>query len=207
MALAVPQFTAEDGENYSMLDHILTYLEFVKGTVMVVHSRPNVLENDPWLSKYRRWEELGVRPLAPDVHSAIEGLGELNEATYGTGRTESQVSELQAMTYHAACRRAIFYLKECFEKCAEPDTRGYCLAWPLQAGPDYITAIKDRQSLALLIMMYWGVLLEQISYDIWWAQRIGKCLIDDLANEMSNSNTETFDEGIKWAREQVGLEA
>ena len=207
LALALPRFLMEPGDKYSMLEHLLSYLELLKGLIVVVYSKISDHREDPLLSNYKTWEELTVHPLDPAVRTGLDRIIELNEETHGSSRTEQHTPELQAMSYHAACRRAAFFLQECWEKCCEPDTRGYMLAWLLQSGRDFISAIKDKEPVALLILMHWGVLLENQSYGIWWAQRVGKSLVEDLSDVADALKNEKLRDGVAWAREQVGLDA
>lgn len=206
LALALPRFLMEPGEKYSMLEHMLNYLELLKGLIVVVYSKISDHREDPLLKNYRTWDELDVRPLESTTREALDRLVQLNEEIHGASRTKHDLSELQAMSYHAACRRAAFWLQECYERCSEPDTRGYMLAWLLMAGHDFIAAIKDKEPVALLMLMHWGVLLETQSYGIWWAQRVGRSLVEELSEVAAGSKNEKFADGVSWARAQVGLQ-
>ena len=210
LALALPRYCLQETEKYSMLDHMLTYLEFLKGLVVVVWSGLKALEDEPLLSKYATWEQLKSKPLTAPAQSAIDRLVQLNEENYGATSVKRRVPEVEAITLHAACRTAIFYLEGCYAKCSESDTRAYALAWLLQAGADFVSAIKAREPLALLILCHWGAHVETSAYGIWWAKRVGYHLVHEISTAVAQDvpmDNELMMEGLKWVREQVGLES
>lgn len=206
LSLALPPHTVQNGEKYNMLDHIMTYTELSRGLVVIVHSRVKSLKEDPLLCNYKEWDELVNRPIETNTQMAITRLTELNEEIYGASRTNKYSTELQAMTYHAACRRAIFFLEECFAKCSTPETRAYGLAWTLISGKDFLSALKAQESLALVVLMHWGVFLEKQSYGIWYVEQVGRYLVEDLSDSVSTVDNEKLKDSLNWAREQVGLE-
>lgn len=206
LSLALPPFTVQSGEKYNMLEHIMTYTELSRGLVIIVHSRVKSVKEDPLLCNYKEWDELTNRPIDDDTQAAMKRLMELNEETYGASRTNQQSNELQAMTNHAACRRAIFFLEECFAKCSTPETRAYGLAWTLISGKDFLSALKNQEPLALVILMHWGVFLEKMSYGIWYVEQVGRYLVEDLSESVSTRDNAKLKDSLTWARDQVGLE-
>ena len=205
LALALPRFLKQPSERTEMLESMLTYIELLKGLVVVFYSRNKDHRDDPLMANYKTWDELPVKPIDSSVKEALDRLIALNEEVHGFARTDHRTPELQAMTYHAACRKAIFYLQECWERCSSPDTRGYMLAFLLQAGEDFIMALKEKEAVAVLITMHWGVLLESQSYDIWWARDVGKSLVEELSDILGLPDNENSMAGLRWTREQVGL--
>lgn len=207
LALAMPPYAVQPlSGKYSMLDHILTYLELLKGFAVIAMAKGNRLKDDPMLNKYKEWDELESLPVGPEIQTAFDRLKALNEETYGEGRVSGLCSELVAMANHAACRRAIFFLEQCQAKCSESHTRAYGLAWPIMAGEDFIAAMKAKEPLALLILMHWGVFIEKQSYGIWYVERVGKHLVEDLSNEISLLDNVKARDAISWVRQQVELD-
>jgi hypothetical protein len=205
LGLALPRFVLQRGEQGNMLDYMMTYLALLKGLRTIADTSDDFRQTEPLISNFRPWTALPTQELEHDLQELFQGMSVLNEEMHGSGRM-SPASELQAMSYHAASRRAMFYLEEDFAKCRTPDTRAYCLGWPLRAGNDYISALMDREPLALLIMMIWGVLIEQVSYDLWWAEAIGPRLVRDLSKLIDTDSTKVK-AGVLWAKNQVGLGA
>ena len=210
MGLALPRFTVPTGERIGMLDHILTFFDLVKGFIVVVWTKQDAWRSDPLLENYKEWDELPVQTLEPDLQTALDRLVALNDRVHGAdGQAGGSMTALQRMSYHAACRRSIFFLKDGFSKCVEPDYRGYCLAWPFQSGKDYISAVKDKEPIALLILMHWGVLLESLSYTphVWWADSVGNNLVEDLSHVIGLQADDELTYSVEWARQRVGLDA
>lgn len=203
LGLALPRFVLQRGEQGNMLDYMMTYLALLRGLRTIADTSDDFRQTEPLISNFRPWTALPTQELESELQEIFQGMSALNEDMYGSGRT-SPGSEVQAMSYHAASRRAMFYLEEDFAKCRTPDTRAYCLGWPLRAGNDYISAVMDREPLALLIMMVWGVLIEQVSHDLWWAEAIGTSLVRDLSSLIETDNAKV-NAGVLWAKSQVGL--
>lgn len=205
LSLALPPFTKQSGDRYNMLEHIMTFTELSRGLVIIVHSKLQSIKDDPLLCNYKEWEELAVLPIEPNTQEALERLKNLNEETYGAARTHRHTSELDAMTYHAACRKALFFLEDTISKCSTSETRAYGLAWVLLTGKDFLSALKNKEPVPLVILMHWAVFLEKQSYGIWYAERVGKYLVEDLSDDVSTHSNEKLRDALNWTREQVGL--
>ncbi|MBA7492112.1 hypothetical protein ES702_02661 [subsurface metagenome] len=209
MGLALPQFTARPCERVRMLEHVFTFLELAKGFVAVALSDKDVLQ-DPLLVNYPHWDQLPENALSSEVAAALDRLTVINDVEYGTNsQGASGVDALQKISYHAALRRAGFFLREHFSKCTEPDHRGYTVAWPLQAGDDYLAAVKAHEPVALIMLMHWGVLLDYVARNpyVWWADSVGKNLVDDVSHIIAHDVNEAMRSAVQWARQQVGLDA
>ena len=206
MGLILPRFTDSHDERRGGLELILTFFELIKGYVIVVHTQENALK-DPLLNKYKTWDQLPINELEPDLRTSLDRLIRLNEQAHGTDHhTGNSKASVDAISRHAACRKAIFFLEEGFAKCREPDYRGYCLAWSFQSGKEFISALREKETVPLLILMHWAVLVEMISYDIWWAKDVGKDLVKDLSNVIDYQGNDDMSAGVAWARQKVGLD-
>ena len=206
MGLALPRFTSLREEHDNMLDHLMTYLALLKGLRLICDSEKDFRHKDPLMRGYQKWDDLPCQKLEPAVQLALRNIVEANEELNGAARTNSTKTELEAMTCHAACRKAIFFLEEDFKKSRDPHTRAYALGWPLRAGPDYVSAITQREPVTLLVLLAWGVLLEQISHDIWWMDSFGKRLIEHVSDVIDISTNDRLSEGVRWARKEIDLE-
>jgi hypothetical protein len=205
LGLAIPRFVLSRGEQANMLDYMMTYLALLRGLRSIADTEEDYRQTEPLIRNFPPWSALPSQLIEPELSDIFQGLSVLNEEVHGSTRNRPGTPEIQAISYHAACRRAIFYLEQNFAKCRDTNTRSYCLGWPLQAGNDYLAAVVDHEPVALLIMMMWGVLIEQTSYGLWWAEGIGSRLVEDLSSLVDGDANERLKAGIKWARLQVGL--
>ena len=184
----------------------MTYLALLKGLSTIADTDPEYRRTEPLISNFRPWSALPAEELEDELQMALQGLSALNDDFNGTPRRNSDGKELQAISYHAANRRAIFYLQENFARCRDPDTRPYCLGWPLQAGNDFATALMDKEPVALVTLMFGGVLLEQVSVGLWWLEGVGARLVQDLCTFVDTETNKNLNALVIWARKQVGLD-
>ena len=208
LSLAFPHFTHTRDEPQSIIENMVAHFKLVQGVGLLTQQYSDGLQEAPILRNIKSFDELQMDPLAPNppnLEVAIARLNALNDEKHKPMVTQSRRVKLQAITYHAACRKAIIHLEEFFAKCEQPSHRGYALAWLNLTGKDYVAAIEDADPVALLALMHWGVLAERCSDGIWWAQSLGKRLIDEITNALSTETDPVLRASISWARGQVGL--
>ena len=206
LSIALPQFMKDHPEPISMLDSQVLHYELLRGVGLIVQSSRDWLESGPLLRNAERYNSLPIGEIDADTQAAIDRLNAINDTKHDLARAESRPAKAQAMVFHAACRKAIFYLEECFARCMEPLQRAYALAWLGLSGPEYVSAIKQRNAVALLIMMHWGVLAERASYGVWYAQSVGKNLVKEISEIMVADDDPTFNLALQWTWDQVGLD-
>ena len=69
-----------------------------------------------------------------------------------------------------------------------------------------MAAIAQKEPIALVILMAWGVLIEQVSSGVWWMEEVGKRMIADLSDMVGAGLNDRLDDAVRWARTQVALE-
>ncbi len=205
LSLALPQFISSLHEPHSMVKDMIAHFELVRGVGAIALQHWQCFREGPILRNIKLFDELQMKPLEPDLESAIARLNALNEEKHDPVLVQSRTAKLQTITNHAACRKAIFHLEESFTKCEEPANRGYALAWLNLTGKDYVAAVETADPVALLALMHWGVLLERCSDGIWWMQSIGKSLVDEVTKALAAETDPVLRASISWARGQVGL--
>lgn len=75
--------------------------------------------------------------------------------------------------------------------------------WIVTVQPDFIKALHDKDDLALVIFMLWGVSLDQIG-GMWWAKFSGRRLVDEVSYTLSLEGSR-WRSLIEWSRQQVGI--
>ena len=206
--LALPQYMTMTNhpEPISMLESQVLHYELVRGVGLIVQSSRDWLKVGPMLSRAARYYTGPLGELDADTQAALDRLNIVNDEKHSLPRIESRLAKAQALTSHAVCRKAIFYLEECFTRCTEPLQNGYALVWLGLAGPEYVSVIKQKNVVALLIMMHWGVLAERASYDVWYAQSVGKNLVKEISATLAaEDENPSFNAAHQWARDEAGL--
>ena len=204
LSLAIPHLTKSRDEPQSIVKNIIAHFGLLHGVGLLVQQHGDALREAPILRNLPSFNDIQGEPLESSVQSAIATLNALNEARHNNPfRDQSPTSKLQSITYHATYRKAIFHLEELFRKCTKPVHRGFALAWLNLTGREFITAVENTDSVALLILMHWGVLMDRCSDGIWWLQPIGESLVDEMTNALSADTDPQLRASISWARDQV----
>jgi hypothetical protein len=108
-------------------------------------------------------------------------------------------------------RVAVGHLRYAF---AEDRIKGYCLSVASGAhvaGPEFGQGLRQREPVAMFVVLYWGVLMHWQSLDqmLWWIGSSGREMVREASELLVTSHIydlEDVREGIAWARRQVGLE-
>ncbi len=196
LGLAIPRFVLQRGERGNMLDYVMTYVALLKGLKTIADTTENFIEEEQLLADWPTWDALPAPDLEPDIQCVFE--------TLATSIDETSWQKNLQDSYRSVYKQALGYLEENFSKCRGPVTRAYCLGWPLQAGDEYLAALMDRQPLALVFMMIWGVLLDEVCQDIWWAAGVGHQLVQDLSRLISTDDSK-INAGVIWAQSRVAM--
>lgn len=183
----------------------MTILALLKGLSSIAESEQGYLQREPLVNKFTPWEALPMQKLEPELQQALQGMAHLNDELNGHVDPWTSGCHSPRPRYYEANCYALSYLQKNFARCGSPDTRSYCFGWLLQAGEGYATALADKEPVALLALMYWGVLLEQISYGFWWAEGVGRQLVHDISNTVDWKEDRRVQDIVECARVQVGL--
>ena len=205
LSLAFPRFTKARIEPQSMKENIIANSELVRGAGVIAQQNWDTLKDAPIFRYQKLYDESHTAKLEPDDQSAIARLNALNEERLKPSGDQPRPLKLRTITYHAACRKAIFHLEGLFSRCKEPSDRGYTLAWLNFAGKEYVEAVENADPVALLTLMHWGVLAERCSAGIWWAESIGESLVEEVTSAVGAKTDPVFKASVLWARGEVGL--
>ncbi|KAF7585932.1 hypothetical protein BBP40_009852 [Aspergillus hancockii] len=192
IGIALPRLSAQHrGECFSMIENMITVFELLQGSTKISRI------SRPWLkagmfSKYDFWQ-MGNGELDPEMALAIEKLSRLNN--YITKADGEQLS---------ANREAIQLLRSCFAKFTRLPHPVAILAWLVYVKKEFIEGLRMRQPFPLLILMYWGVLLNELGNRFWWARGCGKDLVNELLIELESGDS-VWEQALQWPRVTVGV--
>ena len=187
-----------------MVEHMLVHSELLKGVRLITSQHGGQIRRAPILRSQTAFEQLPSHPIDAGTEAAIARFDALNDQRQGFGAESCLASPA---TEHAICQKAIWYLEESFTRCQEPIHRGHALAWLRLAGEEFVEALKKGNSVALLALMHWGVLVERCSEDFWWAQSVGRNLVHEITDLLVADEDLILASCISWARAEVGLPA
>jgi hypothetical protein len=122
-------------------------------------------------------------------------LNEVNERRLTSTVGEPYEARVQHVKSFEACKKAIGLLEQCFAKCSgavDPSYQAYILGWLNMAGDEYVAAIQDGDHVALLVLMVWGAVVEQLGHRVWWARRFGRLLVEEIARQVGRGEADAL---------------
>ncbi|KAB2580825.1 Sterol uptake control protein 2 [Lasiodiplodia theobromae] len=214
----------------SVLDRIPEMFALQRGTAVIASKTFMWLHED--YESFRLVREMGGAPaslLDADTRRALARLDVVNDALYGIVRTPPLSEDddgfddgggegvaygdiaIKALLHpsHETYAAAISDLRRCFAEHARGWIDGFVMAFPMWMGKDVVAAMERRDDpMALLVLMYFGVLLEFNGRNQWWCASLGAKLVVEISDVFVRSGREfgpEFWDAVAWARRQCGL--
>ncbi|KAE8409275.1 hypothetical protein BDV37DRAFT_237096 [Aspergillus pseudonomiae] len=190
IGIALPRLNAQHrGECFSMIENMITVFELLQGSTKVSRI------SRPWLkasmfSKYDFWL-METGDLDSEKTVAIKKLSRLNTCIANAEQG-------------GANREAIDLLQSCFAKFARSSHPVAILAWLVYVKKDFIDGLRMHQPFPLLILMHWGVLLNDLGSHFWWAKGCGRDLVIELLAEIISEDP-VWEQALEWPRKMVGV--
>lgn len=210
LALASAQFTTKSaaaaGKHPDMVQNAIVHFELLRGCVPIANINEDYLLSNPYIQNLKLFEDLPRTTIDPGTREAMSQLSDFNDKKIVSTVHESDERRIRQIAHWGACKKALAVLGECFEKCVDDFSRGYALGWLNIAGEEYIKALNDKDKAALLILMFWGVLMDKLGHQVWWADQFGSLLVGEISGRMVPNNDDDDKETHKmilWAQESI----
>lgn len=94
----------------------------------------------------------------------------------------------------------------CFRVWSSHTMKGYCLSFPNFCGTQFVAAVSSCDPHALLLLMYWGVVLHRSKNEFWWIGSLGNDLVREIASivlPMSLEHQPMVMDAVSWAVRQT----
>ncbi|KAI0139050.1 hypothetical protein F4776DRAFT_48804 [Hypoxylon sp. NC0597] len=186
----------------SILDLLIVALDLVNGSTSIGMIGMPWLLNSPFplrlfISRMGASKDL----IDPDSRFALARLHAINDQrNKDTSESASSDGEeadgVLLVRDHELYHMSIEGLEMCFAEEARGVLRGFSTAFPGLAGKPFTSLVSRSDPFALLIVMHWAALLNQLDKSIWWAQSVS----EDLAMEIAGIlRTRHPDLALEWA--------
>jgi hypothetical protein len=181
-------------ERGGVMENMQTLFGLLRGTHALVTSNPTMIQDSVFSVTM---DFLMLPPPELTDESTKHALTRLklithNEATAGLGSC--------AQSSYAD---GIEWLQTCFAYF-NTGMYIYFMVWPLNLDAALLQALGSSDSVALLLLLHWAVLLHRLSGHKWWAKDAGKLLVCEVTHLLSRKE-EVWLESIHWVHQQVGL--
>lgn len=190
MACAVvsPQLpTSNHDATTSSMESVMALYEFINGISSIVNMNRQWLQDGPCKVMFWQFRDFESKS-AHDVEIPMKQLKNLNHSVNSSNDS-----------LHAVYERAIFQLERCFTV----DKR-LAISWLASTGTEFASELQHRRPMSLAIIMYWGVVLDELD-DLWWAKYAGKKLVEELSYGLLGFYGEEWDKATNWAKAAVSL--
>jgi len=138
--------------------------------------------------------------LDPEIDARLSQLETFIEKPGpSTGAVEEEIEDQHANIY----RSSVSLMRKAFESILATGTFDDTMAWAPTMGNDFALLLEEGVPRALLSTMVYGTLLARVSHK-WWAEGVGKALVDECSMALAESPEEWHDL-IRWARAEVDL--
>ncbi|KAJ5989092.1 hypothetical protein N7481_004302 [Penicillium waksmanii] len=192
ISIALPFLSAKHrDEKLLMLGTMTTAWELHQGGRRISHI------SEPWLhdsifSNYDFWK-MQTGDLDPETNAALSQLDELN---YLIAESHTEIWDSNHET--------IELLRLCFSKFAHSPHPAAILGWLAYVQKAFVDQLRSRKPLQLLIFMHWGVLLNELGYQFWWARGSGKALVAEISGELGSLSEDTrWAPAMEWPQRQT----
>jgi hypothetical protein len=180
MVFAIGSARLASKDDGGMVQRAVTAFELLRGCVPVAESKEGYLAENPYIRRLTRFEDLPRVALDTRTEDALAKMGELNDRKITASVRDSDEQRLQQVARWEACKKALGLLRQCFEKCVDRLSQGYILGWLNMAGEDYVKAVEEGDQAALLMLVYWGVLVDRFGGQVWWTRHFGRMLVEEI---------------------------
>ncbi|KAI1613719.1 hypothetical protein EDD36DRAFT_434364 [Exophiala viscosa] len=218
-AIAIPGIedaSQGGGPNLNSMQSIFTLFEYLRGLASIIEVSKDWLASGPFrvvLGTFDDYTTDNWRITNADAAQALNRLTILNDEF----NASSSATELSKF---ATNKRAISLLEFCYAKQNFPPAltdetlaqtakdssdiyRGHIVGWLGMAGGDFVSQLRQSDSLSLLIFVHWAILLGNLE-NFWWSHNSGKVLVAEIAGVL-HTRGEEWEERTRWARGKVGL--
>lgn len=153
----------------------------------------------PWLNTSNSWiptvlesMRMPEKPLPADIEKNISLLFKLNLDLTVTGQTIEET---------AASENAIDEISTTFQQVHSGFAVAWAFRWPICVAPIFISNLRDRRPMALVILAHYCILLHKMD-DFWWMNGWPRRLLHSIYTTLDPS----WRDAIRWPVEVIGLD-
>lgn len=176
--------------------------QFVDIIIILRGIYPVMNETESWLQgeieevlRYPRDEDLPAHP--PDVEEAFDTLAE----AIRNHQPQRNSDDRAVVDNRKLCLEQVHRLRDISRCRSVVEWDGHIFSWFIMAPPDYITCIKQGDTLALATFAHWAAAFRCMDHH-WWANGWAQTLVMDISNLL---DLQVWSNVLEWPRRQVGL--
>jgi hypothetical protein len=163
----------------------------------------------------RNFDWLMESPLSGSIVTAISLLKTSSDypldgaVTEAFVRLDSVVDSESGGSRDGTYTKVVAKLHYCFVEDAKDSIKDFCIVFPVLADQEFTVAFRNLEPVPLFILMHWAVLLHKQCNQRWCAASVGRNLVLEISDTLLQLQSKLsmmpeWQDGISWAREQIG---
>lgn len=199
----------------SALDVATTMFELTCGTAILAYKNMDWLLDCPYSQSISyamtAYDEDAPDTLPFDIRVALQRLAGLVNSFDVIGVFSLAPRKVFDSPTHMY-RISVEQLQRCFVEESKHKMHGICTAFPAMVGPDFTEACRQREPMALLILLHWTLLMDQLGRIAWWAEGLARTLAGEIAGLLALDSSEladlpAFRESVEWVMQRLDQHA
>ncbi|KAH8664243.1 hypothetical protein BX600DRAFT_296045 [Xylariales sp. PMI_506] len=200
----------------SCIDRHTACLSLCRGafTAMEKYAMNWIQSSPPWyVDMMTALQGIQECDLPADTQLALGALREIS-TTVRVSTRGRRCASTGDRPKEAICYDVLFYrimvdlLVICLKMRGNPAVRGLCVGVGTITGPPFLAALHEREPIALLIFMYYGVLTDELGREEtgWWVGTSGQDLVREVCDLLQKSFIADLPAGraaMEWAQVAV----
>jgi hypothetical protein len=172
----------------SPMESILTLFDFVDEFRLVLNTAKQWIVSGPFADLLRLWTSPGSFIHDQNTRTALNQLKAFYESTPKSTDANKR----------AIFANAIAQLETCFSR-----DREMVVIWLALAGREFMAELRQSEPMAMLIFLYWSVLLGRLRNE-WWVEDCGRRLVRELSMRLKVYGP-AWQSVTLWAERELGL--
>lgn len=202
-SLAIPPSLAASGvdDPPTVVQRVVTFFNMAIGLTSMLTAYRNEFEQS--LKSVRVVQDLvataSSHGLSEDDETALQRLSVILR----TSQLQGGVNSSEMKEKYAKCMDRLYL---CFRVWSSHTMKVYCLSFPNFCGKQFVAAVNSSDPHALLLIMYWGIILHRSREEIWWIGSLGNELVQEIASAVLPMPLEqgpNVMEAVSWAVRQT----
>ncbi|QKX57873.1 uncharacterized protein TRUGW13939_04993 [Talaromyces rugulosus] len=174
------------------IDEMLQTYNLCRGVSEILQtSNPWLKTSNSWVPNVLASMRMPEKPLPADIEKNISLLFKLNSDLTVTGQTMEET---------AASENAISEISTTFQQVHSGFAVAWAFRWPICVAPIFISNLRDRRPMALVLLAHYCILLHKMD-DFWWMKGWPRRLLHSIYTTLAPS----WRDAIRWPVEVIGL--
>jgi hypothetical protein len=176
-----------------MLADLINVFTFVRGMNIVLHESKNIMQQGCLVDLFRL--PVYTNPVSP-LQEMCEDLESLGSRIRHAG---IQYDPAVVRVIDGEIFKLVRGTRDAVRTSSTPELRAISL-WPIVLSGDFLTLLQERHPLALIVVIYYCIIVHDSEATAWFTRGWGKSVASDIKSVLSPSQMKL----CEWAFHHIG---